>query len=314
MEQLEFVRHYFQGKRIVSANNDIFKEELGDGEFYQDVLTFSSMEEGHYSAYTVGKHLFPKGNDLTISMQRWMVFFVSDGSLWCGPTQLKKGDFIVIPSSCSQGFMTKSESVKFYWFSTNDTYHIDAMLNKGYLENEIILGHIDNMDTVVGIFDGMLYQFPSKCDVRLYASGCISCVVSFIMAISTKKQKISDQLLRYCLSLIDGMHGAVTVDKLAKKCFISRRYLYTLFKEYKNVSPVEYIFNVRMQSADRFLTNTDYSISKVAELVGYSDYSHFTRAFTKYYSVSPTQRRKQTRLNSYKSEAKSDTDADNTKE
>lgn len=69
MEQLEFVRHYFQGKRIVSANNDIFKEELGDGEFYQDVLTFSSMEEGHYSAYTVGKHLFPKGNDLTISMQ-----------------------------------------------------------------------------------------------------------------------------------------------------------------------------------------------------------------------------------------------------
>ena len=310
MEQVEFVRHYFQGKRVSSTKNDIFTAEPDEGEFYQDVFIFSSMEEGQLSVYTVGKHICPKGNDLTISLQRWMVFFVADGSLWCGPKQLKKGDFIVIPSSCSQGFMTKSEYVKFYWFSTDDAYHINAMLDKGYIEKEIILGHIDNMDTVVDIFEGMIYKFPSKCDVRTYASGSISCIVSFIMAMSTKKQKISDQLLRYCLSLIDGMNGAITVDKLAKKCFISRRYLYTLFKEYKNVSPVEYILNVRMQSADRFLANTDYSISKVAELVGYSNYSHFTRAFTKYYSVSPTQRRKQTRLNSYKSETDGDADAD----
>ncbi len=306
MERVEFVRHYFQKERIASASTEVFWPKPDSGEFYQDVFIFSSMEDGKYTVYTVGKHIFPKGNDLTISMQKWMVLFLADGSLWCGPKHLEKGDFIVIPSSCPQGFMTKSENVKFYWFSTNDAQHINAMLAKGYVEKEMILGHIENMHTLVDIFENLIYKFPSQCDVHTYAFGSISCIVSFVTSISAKKQKISDQLMRHCLSLIDGTHGDITVDKLAKKCFVSRRYLYSLFKEYKNTSPVAYILSVRMQSADKFLTNTDYSISKVAELVGYSDPSHFTRAYTKYFSIPPTQRRKQTRLNSYMDETSVD--------
>lgn len=307
MDRVEFIRHFFQGERKVSLGTDVFWPKPDLGEFYQDVFTFSSMEDGEYTVYTVGKHVFPKGNDLTGSMQRWMVFFIVSGSIWCGAQQLEVGDFVVVPPLCPQGFMTKSDHVKYYWFTTNDAGHIGAMLRRGYLEKELILGHIDSMQPLVEIFEEMIYKFPTQCDARTYAAGNISRMISFITSVSAQKQKISDQLLRRCLSLIDGTHGAVTVDILAKKCFVSRRYLYTLFKEYKNISPVKYILNVRMMYADRLLTNTDYSISKIAEFVGYANYSHFTRAYTKYFSMSPTQRRRQTRKTTYMDEALEET-------
>ena len=59
------------------------------------------------------------------------------------------------------------------------------------------------------------------------------------------------------------------------------------------MSPVEYILAVRMQSADKYLRSTNYSIAEIAELTGYSNYSHFSRAYTKYFSISPSDRRKQ---------------------
>ena len=89
------------------------------------------------------------------------------------------------------------------------------------------------------------------------------------------------------------MQGNITVDYLAKHAFVSRRYLYSMFKEYKNMSPTEYITSVRMRVADDYLTSTDFSVSKIAELLGYADYTHFTRAYTKFFKIAPSKRRKQ---------------------
>ena len=50
---------------------------------------------------------------------------------------------------------------------------------------------------------------------------------------------------------------------------------------------------VDVQVADKYLTSTNYSIAEIAELTGYSNHGHFTRAYTKYYSISPSERRKQ---------------------
>ena len=59
------------------------------------------------------------------------------------------------------------------------------------------------------------------------------------------------------------------------------------------MSPVEYILSVRMQNADKYLRSTNYTVAEIAERIGYSNYSHFSRAFSKYFSISPKDRRKQ---------------------
>ena len=156
-----------------------------------------------------------------------------------------------------------------------------------------MFGHIEDMRTITELFEETIYHFPKNCDDYLFLRGQLTCLFSYIAPVAVNKHKVSDQLFSKCIQIIESMQGNITVDFLAKHYFVSRRYLYTMFKEYKDMSPVEYILAVRMQSADKYLRSTQHSIAEIAERVGYSNYSHFSRAYTKYFSISPSDRRKQ---------------------
>ncbi len=296
MERISYIRHRYGKEREVSATNDVFSTVVGTAESYQDVLSFSIDNGGKNLVYTVGKHIFPRNREIVISMQRWMILFLAEGEMWCGSQQLFKGDFAVIPSACAQDFHTRKDGCLFYWYTANDDIIINIMKNCGYSGNGCAIGHTSSSSSVIDIFEHTIYRFPNGCDVRTYIIGRLSCLCSFIAVNVAKSQELSDHIFKRCLRRIDIQLGNVNVEELAKHYFISRRYLYAMFKEYMDMSPLEYILKVRMETADKYLISTEYSIVKIAELTGYSSYSHFTRAYTKYFSVSPSKRRRDMRL------------------
>ncbi|MBE6706005.1 MAG: helix-turn-helix transcriptional regulator [Ruminococcaceae bacterium] len=293
MEKVTYIRHFYGKERQVSVDSSLFHLKPNQGEPYQDVIRFSNFDSNNFLVYTVGKHVYPQNHDMTISMQRWMVMFVADGNMRCGAQELSKGDFVVLPSSCSTTITSKKEQVLFYWCTTNDDVHISTLLDCGYQEKDMLFGHVDDMRPITEFFENTIYHFPNKCDDRTFLRGHLICLYSYIAPSIVNKQKVSDKLFSRCLQRIESSQGNVTVDFLAKHYFVSRRYLYTMFKEYKNMSPAEYILAVRMQAADKYLRSTNYSISEIAELTGYSNYSHFSRAYIKYFSITPSDRRKQ---------------------
>ena len=63
----------------------------------------------------------------------------------------------------------------------------------------------------------------------------------------------------------------------------------------KNIS--EYAIDLRMREAARLLTDTNDSILKIGEAVGYAGQSKFAAAFRKYYGTSPRQYRVDSKLN-----------------
>lgn len=293
MNSVMFIRHSYKKERQFSGQNDIFAESLAENECYQDLVSYSNYENDSYIVNTIGKHVFPQNYSLSISMQRWMILLLVDGELRYGSEKVEKGDFVVIPSSCAHEFYSEKKSPVFYWCTTNNEMLTNTLLCCGYRKNEVMRGHLDDMGRVTELFENTIYKFPMNCDHGLYLTGWFICLFSNIAANIVERQKISDQLFLRCLNRIESKQGNITVDELAKNYFISRRYLYSMFKEYKNMSPFEYILSVRMQAADKYLTSTNWSIAEIAELTGYSNYSHFTRAYLKYYSISPSERRKQ---------------------
>lgn len=75
-------------------------------------------------------------------------------------------------------------------------------------------------------------------------------------------------------------------------------YLRKLFKKEMGMSPLEYMTNLRMKSAERLLTTmwtNGYTISEIAQMCGFDDPLYFSRVFKKYYGCSPS---KFTRKNS----------------
>ncbi|WP_340027100.1 helix-turn-helix domain-containing protein [Paenibacillus sp. FSL H7-0940] len=77
------------------------------------------------------------------------------------------------------------------------------------------------------------------------------------------------------------------LKELAALAGCSVRQLQRRFKQEKQLGPMEYVIQLRMESASRMLRHTDASIGEIADKMGYRDMYYFSRAFKKYNGVPP---------------------------
>ncbi|ASA25727.1 helix-turn-helix domain-containing protein [Paenibacillus donghaensis] len=77
------------------------------------------------------------------------------------------------------------------------------------------------------------------------------------------------------------------LKELAALAGCGARQLQRRFKQEKLLGPMEYVIQLRMESAERMLRHTDAPIGEIAERTGYRDMYYFSRAFKKYYGVPP---------------------------
>ena len=89
----------------------------------------------------------------------------------------------------------------------------------------------------------------------------------------------------------------LTLTSIAEQFYISPFYLSKIFKRSTNLSIVEYINSLRIRQAKELLETTSTKIAEIAEIVGFSSSSHFSRTFKLVTGLSPQQYKK---LYSYK--------------
>jgi signal transduction histidine kinase/ligand-binding sensor domain-containing protein/DNA-binding NarL/FixJ family response regulator len=78
------------------------------------------------------------------------------------------------------------------------------------------------------------------------------------------------------------------VNYLVQEMGMSRTVLYKKVQTITNESVANYIKNKRLQRAAGLLINTNYHVSDITYMVGFSDRKHFSKEFKKLYKVSPT--------------------------
>jgi AraC-like DNA-binding protein len=76
--------------------------------------------------------------------------------------------------------------------------------------------------------------------------------------------------------------------------YISQTYFRKLFKKAYNLSPIEYLNNIRINRAKRMLCHGTDPIGKVSSKTGFCDIFYFSRTFKNKVGMSPTDFRKQT--------------------
>ncbi|MGL6201028.1 MAG: AraC family transcriptional regulator [Lachnospiraceae bacterium] len=79
----------------------------------------------------------------------------------------------------------------------------------------------------------------------------------------------------------------VTLDILAEKSHFSKYYLVHMFTKEYGISPINYLNQKRVEESCYFLANTDYSISDIARILGFSSLSYFSQSFTRSQAMSP---------------------------
>jgi len=98
-----------------------------------------------------------------------------------------------------------------------------------------------------------------------------------------------DSRIRKVQEHIDGhLSEDLSISSLAAIAYLSPTQFKKLFKEQTGLTVSHYITQLRMEKAQALLIHTDYPIQIVAESVGYTDHSAFSRRFTQYFGLPPS--------------------------
>jgi AraC-like DNA-binding protein len=92
----------------------------------------------------------------------------------------------------------------------------------------------------------------------------------------------------------DHIDTNLTLKEVSKDLDINPAYLSRKFSTYfDNLSFGDYIRKLRIEKAIELLNTSDYSLTEIAYLTGFSDQSHFTRIFKQHVGENPSVYRKQ---------------------
>ena len=128
-------------------------------------------------------------------------------------------------------------------------------------------------------------------DTIIAAAKIMETCVSYIILkemISPKGEMLTEKINKF----IDANLSDATPEALCRHLNMSRTSLYQKFSEETKKGLSEYITERRLASSKRLLKSTDFSISEIARMVGYSDYNYFSKVFRRHFGKTPNMYRK----------------------
>ncbi len=145
-------------------------------------------------------------------------------------------------------------------------------------------------NTVISVFDRfeIAVNLPET-EREAYIRALLSELIILLSASCGEKMvqnedELGARVIRYLNSNIE---RDITLDKLAKRFFVSKYYLCRAFKKHNGVSVHGYINQKRIMYAKQLIESGE-SASGAAYKVGFGDYSAFYRAYVKIVGSSPS--------------------------
>ena len=139
-------------------------------------------------------------------------------------------------------------------------------------------------------FNGLICLTTDMDQVNTQADAAMaSYAQSFLDAIPKTGQSSIELDVRRAVYLLLPM-GRANVSQVASGMGMNVRFLQRRLDE-SGVSFSNILNDVRCELAQRYIANTTYSLGRVAELLGYSNLSSFTRWFTSQFQCAPSQMR-----------------------
>ncbi|XID93883.1 response regulator [Paenibacillaceae bacterium WGS1546] len=110
-----------------------------------------------------------------------------------------------------------------------------------------------------------------------------------------RKQKLTEESLYALMKsvehfLLNNYTNTIDNRMLSDNFNLAASYLSKLFRQYKGISPSEFITRLRLEKAQQLIqTEADMMIKDIAEIVGYNDPLYFSRIFKKEFGLSPSE-------------------------
>jgi len=138
--------------------------------------------------------------------------------------------------------------------------------------------------------------YETLCEMREYLLSLCYNAIELISSESetNKRIKVVNEIKNYIEQHYNDPNLSTCV--ISEHVKLSQNYVRSIFKEIIGISISDYITQYRMLHAQQMIKETNYSIKKIAELLGFSNYKYFYVIFKKYFGKTPDSYRKEVKV------------------
>lgn len=205
-------------------------------------------------------------------------------------TAVKENSVILYPPRCPQIYCFKADTDSVSYYVHFCGTMCEKILNDLKLdEKQIIL--FKEKTQIEKTFEKLVREFQLK--RPFYEQNCQGILLSLFSIIARSAHNISDKgvhektIYNICTKMHENYMKNLSVSEYAKMIHLSADRFTHIFTQTMGISPKQYLLRIRIERATELLENTDLTVARISELVGFSDGNYFSRLFKKYTGHSP---------------------------
>lgn len=115
---------------------------------------------------------------------------------------------------------------------------------------------------------------------------------SFSKRDSGKALRGRDIILKIKREIDTGYFNPISLSDFSAQYYMSSNYLSNLFRQEVGSSFSKYLTSIRIDKSKQYLKYTDFTLEKIADLIGYNDRGYFSRMFKEACGISASEYRK----------------------
>jgi AraC-like DNA-binding protein len=208
---------------------------------------------------------------------------------------LEKGALWLVPSHTRCRYtVPKGKHWKIIWFHLKD---IDRWQDIRGMEPCKLIGNI--LPRLYSAMEGFIAECLSENRnaniTSEYYAHIIGAYIDRILnfELNAPQKYILEKLERLILDINQHLDYPWTVEEMSKRVHISEVQFYRWMVNLYGETPMGMVTRLRMKNALDMLTNTDYTIEQISYSVGYTNRFAFSKAFKRFYGLSPLPYRKE---------------------
>jgi AraC-like DNA-binding protein len=204
-----------------------------------------------------------------------------------GKGYLQKGDTVYTVQS-GEAFLISPDEITTYWADNDDPWHYQWVAFDGSL-----IEKFRELSPVLHFHENYIRRMLEVDELSATREYRICSYLFQMYADIFDKKRIHNHYVRQVQDHINTLYMKdISVEQIAEKLNLDRRYLTRLFKQKTGMTIQEYLIQVRMEEAKRQLL-AGMTVAESATLCGYEDVCNFSKMFKKAVGCSPTQWKKQ---------------------
>ncbi len=208
--------------------------------------------------------------------------------------KLKRGDLVLIRPSKYHFIQIDSDCdyERYDILFSDKTKNIDGLSLLDTAPEVINLEEYPMATEIVKKTDFYYKHFGGE-DFERILTGLL-CELFYLLSVTpatenTDAPSVTSPTLSLALSYInDNLTTLLSVEEVAKSCFVTESYLFRLFKKELRKTPAKYIASKRLLLAERMISDGE-APTAVYEKCGFADYTTFYRNYRSFFGHSPSE-------------------------